>query len=234
MKYQQLTEGQRYKISLLREDNLSCSEIGIRIGVSKSTVSREVRRNWTAGGYSAAEAQRLSDTRRRGAAKRFISPDTVFYVETGLSWKWSPEQISAVGKRIGAPVSHEWIYQHVQADKAAGGELYKHLRQGKRRYRKGCGQKRGRIPDAVSIEQRPAVVDERGRPGDREADLVLGKQGTGTVVTLAERKSRIYLTKKVFSKEAGEVSSAIISMLSDYKEVCHTITFDNGGEFSEH
>lgn len=62
MKYQQLTEGQRYQISLLREDNLSCSEIGIRIGVSKSTVSREVRRNWTAGGYSAAEAQRLSDT----------------------------------------------------------------------------------------------------------------------------------------------------------------------------
>ncbi|HCA3884885.1 TPA: helix-turn-helix domain-containing protein [Salmonella enterica] len=81
MKYQQLTEGQRYQISLLREDNLSCSEIGIRIGVSKSTVSREVRRNWTAGGYSAAEAQRLSDTRRRVAAKRFISPDTVFYVD---------------------------------------------------------------------------------------------------------------------------------------------------------
>lgn len=107
MKYQQLTEGQRYQISVLREDNLSCSEIGIRIGVSKSTVSREVRRNWTTGGYSAAEAQRLSDTRRRAAAKRFISPDTVFYVETGLSWKWRPEQISAVGKRIGAPVSHE-------------------------------------------------------------------------------------------------------------------------------
>ncbi|EAB8478836.1 IS30 family transposase [Salmonella enterica subsp. enterica serovar Java] len=163
MKYQQLTEGQRYPISVLREDNLSCSEIGKRVGVSKSTVSREVRRNWTAGGYSAAEAQRLSDTRRRAATKRFISPDTVFYVETGLSWKWSPEQISAVGKRIGAPVSHEWIYQHVQADKAAGGELYKHLRQGKRRYRIGYGQKRGRIPDAVSIEQRPAVVDERSR-----------------------------------------------------------------------
>lgn len=53
-------------------------------------------------------------------------------------------------------------------------------------------------------------------------------------MTLAERKSRIYLTKKVFSREAGEVSNAIISMLSDYKDVCHTVTFDNGGEFSEH
>lgn len=234
MKYRQLTEGIRYQIALLLGEEISLSEIGKRVGISKSIVSREVRRNRTAGGYSAAGAQGLSDTLRRAAAKRFISPDTVFYVEMGLSWKWSPEQISAVGKRIGVPVSHEWIYQHVQADKAAGGELYKHLRQGKRRYRKGYGQKRSRIPDAVSIELRPAVVDERSRLGDWEADLVLGAQGTGAIVTLAKRKSRIYLTKKVFSKDAGEVSSAIISMLSIYKDACHTITFDNGGEFSEH
>lgn len=234
MKYRQLTEGARYQIALLFGEKISLTEISKRVGVSKSTVSREIRRNSMAGDYSAAEAQRLSEARRRSAARRSISPDTVFYVETGLCWKWSPEQISAICKRIGNPVSHEWIYQHVQADKANGGELYKHLRQGKRRYRKGYGTKRGRIPDAVSIEQRPAVVDERSRLGDWEADLVLGAQGTGAIVTLAERKSRIYLTKRVFSKEAGEVSSAIISMLSGYKDVCHTITFDNGGEFSEH
>ncbi|HBC7422642.1 TPA: IS30 family transposase, partial [Serratia marcescens] len=234
MKYRQLTEGTRYQIALLFGEKISLTEISKRVGVSKSTVSREVRRNSMAGDYSAAEAQRLSEARRRSAAKRSISPDTVFFVETGLCWKWSPEQISAICNRIGSPVSHEWIYQHVQANKANGGELYKHLRQGKRRYRKGYGTKRGRIPDAVSIEQRPAVVDERSRLGDWEADLVLGAQGTGAIVTLAERKSRMYLTKKVFSKEAGEVSRAIISMLSSYKDVCHTITFDNGGEFSEH
>ena len=234
MKYRQLTEGVRYQIALLFGEKISLTEISKRVGVSKSTVSRELRRNSVAGDYSAAETQRLSEARRRSAARRSIGPDTVFYVETGLCWKWSPEQISAICKRIGSPVSHEWIYQHVQADKANGGELYKHLRQGKRRYRKGYGTKRGRIPDAVSIEQRPVVVDERSRLGDWEADLVLGAQGTGAIVTLAERKSRIYLTKKVFSKESGEVSSAIISMLSSYKDVCHTITFDNGGEFSEH
>lgn len=78
------------------------------------------------------------------------------------------------------------------------------------------------------------MVDERSLPGDWEADLVLGAQGSGAIVTLAERNSRIYLTKKVFSKEAGEISSVIISMLGSYKYVCHTITFDNGGEFSAH
>lgn len=105
--------------------------------------------------------------------------------------------------------------------------LYKHLRQGKRRYRKGYGTKRSPIPGAVSIEQRPTVVDERSRLGDWKADLVLGAQGTGAIVMLAERWSRIYLTKKVFSKDAGEVSSAIISMVDGNKDVCHTITFDN-------
>ena len=62
----------------------------------------------------------------------------------------------------------------------------------------------------------------------------MGKQGTGAIVTLVERKSRIYLTKKVFSNDSGEVAAAIISMLNGYKEVCHTITFDNGGEFTQH
>ncbi|NJD86278.1 IS30 family transposase [Candidatus Erwinia dacicola] len=121
--------------------------------------------------------------------------------------------MSAIGDIIGRPVSHEWIYQHVSGDKVQGGKLYKLLRQGKCRYRKGYGKKRSPIPDAVSIEQRPAMVDERSRVGDWEADLVLGKQGTGAIVTLVERKNRI---------------------LSGYKDVCHTITFDNGREFTRH
>ncbi len=78
------------------------------------------------------------------------------------------------------------------------------------------------------------MVDARTRLGDWEADLVMGKQGTGTIFKLVERKSRIYLTKKVFSKNSGEVAAAIISMLSGYKDVCHSITFDNGREFTQH
>ena len=234
MSYQQLTEGQRYQIALLYEDNFTLTEIGRRLDVNKSTISRELRRNRTPEGYQPNQAQRLSEVSRRTSAKRCVCAKTVDFVEFALSWKWSPEQISGVAELIGLPVSHEWIYRHVYSDKASGGELYKHLRQGKRRYRRGKGKKRSPIPDAVSIELRPAIVDERGRLGDWEADLVLGQQGTGAIVTLAERKSRIYLTKKVFSKDAHEVSNAIISLLSEYKDVCHTITFDNGGEFRQH
>ncbi|XYX41445.1 IS30 family transposase [Candidatus Erwinia dacicola] len=221
-------------MALLCEDKVSQAEIGRRLGVCKSTVSRELRRNRSVDGYQPAVAQKLSTSRRKAAGKRRMHEDTVFFVEAALNWLWSPEQISAIGDIIGRPVSHEWIYQHVSGDKVQGGKLYKLLRQGKRRYRKGYGKKRSLIPDAISIEQRPAVVDERSRIGDWEADLVLGKQGTGAIVTLVERKSRIYLTKKVFSKDSAEVAAAIISMMSGYKDVCHTITFDNGREFTRH
>jgi transposase, IS30 family len=203
MNYQQLTEGQRYQIALLYEDNFSLTEIGRRLGVNKSTISREVRRNRTSDGYEPDNAQSLCDARRAVSAKRSICHKTIDFVELTLEWKWSPEQISAIAQIVGLSVSHEWIYQYVCADKARGGELYTHLRQDKRRYRKGYGQKRSRIPDAVYIELRPAVVNECSRLGDWEADLVLGKQGTGAIVTLAERKSRIYLTKKVLSKGYG-------------------------------
>lgn len=63
---------------------------------------------------------------------------------------------------------------------------------------------------------------------------MLGKQGAGAILILAERKIRIYMTKNVFRKMQCKLSYAIISLLSDYKDVCHTITFDNGLEFSEH
>ncbi|MDX7998153.1 IS30 family transposase [Xenorhabdus sp. Reich] len=152
----------------------------------------------------------------------------------GLRAHWNSEQISQVGKTYGLFVSHAWIYQYPYENKRQGGKLWTCLRQAKRRYRKGNSQNRSPIPDAVSIEHRPARVEERSRLGDWEADLVLGKQGTGAIVTLAERCSRMYLIKKVPSKEAEVVSDAIIALLDDYKNQCFTITFDNGGEFREH
>lgn len=156
------------------------------------------------------------------------------YVELTLSWYWSPEQISGVGKLIGLPVSHEWIYRYVATDKARGGTLYKALRQGHKRYRRGTLSKRSVIPDPRAIDERPSIVDTRERFGDWEVDTVLGKHGTGALVTLAERKSRHYLVRKVDAKRAADVRDAIIDMLMPYAAHVHTITADNGSEFVEH
>lgn len=63
---------------------------------------------------------------------------------------------------------------------------------------------------------------------------MLGKHGSGALVTLAERKSRLYLVRKVSAKRATDVRGAIIDMLQPYAAHVHTITADNGSEFVEH
>ncbi len=160
---------------------------------------------------------------------------TIRYVELALSWQLWPEQISGAGQLMGMPVSHEWIYRYIAADKMQGGQLYKALRQGHKRYRKGTTGKKGCvIPEPRSIEERPAIVETRERLGDWEVDTVLGKQGTGALVTLAERRSRLYLVRKVAAKRAADVRDAVIDMLKPYAGHVHTITADNGSEFVDH
>jgi IS30 family transposase len=159
---------------------------------------------------------------------------TVAFVEFGLSHKWSPEQIAGVGQLIGYPVSHEWIYGFIQRDKLDGGKLFKQLRRGRRKYRKGSRAKRVIIPNRVGIEHRPAVVDKKHRFGDWEVDTVLGRQGSGAIVSLVERKSKLYLIRKVPAKRAEDVRRAMIKMLWRYRRHVLTITADNGLEFCEH
>lgn len=101
-----------------------------------------------------------------------------------------------MGRVIGLSVSHAWIYDYVQRDKLSGGKLFRHLRQGHRRYRKGRRAKRVIIPNRVGIEHRPVIVDKKRRFGDWEADTVLGKHGTGAIVSLVERQSKLYLIRK--------------------------------------
>lgn len=59
---------------------------------------------------------------------------------------------------------------------------------------------------------------------------MIGKRGTGAIVTLLERKSRFYLVKKVTSKHA----EATIKMLQPFKVLVNSITADSGLEFAEH
>ena len=235
MSYKQLIEGQRYQIEAYLREGFSYREIGNRLKVSHSTISREVRRNRIRGTHYLPEvAQSKTVKRRRSAAKYRVSALTIVFVEFGLTEKWSPEQIAGVGKLIGHPVSHEWIYGYVQRDKLSGGKLHTQLRHGRRKYRKGSRAKRVIIPNRVGIEHRPAIVDRKKRFGDWEADTVLGKNGTGAIVSLVERKSKFYLIRKVPAKSAAEVSRAMVGMLWRYRRHVHTITADNGTEFCAH
>jgi len=210
--------------------------IAAELGVHKSTVSRELKRNRGGRGYRPKQAHEFALARRKSRARPRISAATWDLVEKHLRLDLSPEQVSGrLDKLHGISVSHERIYQYVYADKRAGGDLHTHLRcRKKRRKRYGKYSRRGQIPGRVGIEHRPAVVDSRLRIGDWEADTIIGKGHRQAIVSLTERKSTFTLLKKVPQKTAKQVEAATVKLLEPVKRAVHTITSDNGTEFARH
>lgn len=141
---------------------------------------------------------------------------TASFVESGLDQKWSPEKIASVGRIIGRKVSHEWVCGYVQRYKLTGGKLDKQLRQSRRKYCKGSCAKCVIIPNRFVIECRLAIVNKKKWFGDWEADTVLGKQEIGAIASLVERKSKLYLIRKVPAKSAADVAKAIVGILWKY------------------
>jgi len=235
MAHIQLTSEQRYQIKALLQANQRPTKIAEIIGVDRSTIYRELKRNTGLRGYRPKQAHEKALARRQGKSKERIGPETWELIEEKLRLDWSPEQIARWFKKHGyVMVSHEWIYHHVYADKRAGGNLHKHLRcQKPYRKRAGSNDRRGKIPNTTSIEQRPEIVEQRIRLGDWEVDLILGRGHQGVVVTLTDRKSRFTLLRKVLSKQAELVAQAIIDLLN-WVEPLRTITADNGKEFANH
>ncbi|CAH1386403.1 HTH_38 domain-containing protein [Candidatus Nitrotoga sp. M5] len=203
-KYKQLTIGQRYQIYGLKQAVLNQTQIAQKIGVDKSTISREFRRNKGQRGWRPKQAQSFRDERRQALANgKCFSSDEWGEVERLIREDLSPEQAAnRLELEGGLQISHEIIYQHLYTDKRNGGDLHRHLRSHKpRRKRYASGQeRRGMITNRVSIDERPEIVDQKTRMGDWEGDTVIGKNHKGGLVTLAEKKSRYVLAGHIRSK----------------------------------
>ena len=235
--YTQLAQEQRYQIYALLKAGHNQTEIAVIIGCSKSTVSRELRRNRGLRGYRPKQAQQLTEARRHCRVRPRVTGHTWRLVERLLREDWSPEQISGwLERERGIRISHEWIYQYVFQDKRQGGDLHCHLRcQKKRRKRYGANnRRRGQLRNRISIEERPAIVDRRERLGDWELDTVIGKGKKQALVSLTERKARLTLLAKVSDRKAETVKDAITKLLEPLSSRVHTLTSDNGKEFADH
>jgi IS30 family transposase len=235
MSYKQLAQEQRYQIYALLKMGHNQTEIATVIGMHKSTISRELGRNSGLRGYRPKQAHHKALSRRNHSRMRIWS-ETWELIEAKLRLDWSPEQVSGwLSRQHAIQVSHEWIYQYILTDKQAGGDLYRHLRcQKKRRKRYGSYDRRGQLPNRVSIEERPEIVEKRQRIGDWEVDTLIGKGHRQAIVTLTDRKSRFALLRKVDRRTADQVSEAVIGLLQPVMDRLHTLTADNGKEFAEH
>lgn len=236
MNYTQLTREQRYQIYAWYQVGHSRTDIAILLGVHKSTISRELRRNAGKKGYRPKQAHELALSRRCLGHRTRIKQATWERVELLLQQQWSPEQIHGRLRLEKQPsVSPEWIYQYIYQDKRRGGTLHRHLRsQKKQRKRYGGHSRRAQIPNRTSIEQRPKIVASKRRIGDWESDTLIGARHRGAILSCNERKSKLTLLRKLETKGALEVKREFVDLLAPVADKVFTVTLDNGKEFCEH
>ena len=236
--YKQLTYEQRCQIYVLNKSAMSQQAIADTVGVTQPTISRELRRNAGERGYRYPPAQGKRDERRAKAAKAVkMTPDMIQRIELKLHKKWSPEQISGwLLEEREEFLSHETLYLPIWENKAAGGDLFNYLRRKGKAYqpRSKSQAGRGHIKNRVSIDERPNIVDEKGRVGDWEIDLVIGKGHSGALVTIVERATSYTVSMRIDDTSAQTVTQATIALLTPLKERVLTITADNGKEFAYH
>lgn len=245
-KYQRLNLAEREELSR----GLACGEpyreIARSLGRNVSTVSREVRRNAPCvGWYRATEAQRRAARRQRRRSRRLHrSPRLRRYVFQHLRLAWSPEQIAEGLKRAypqdpSMRLSHEALYTYLYVLPRGGlrKELLSYLRQHrKQRHPRSRGQdRRGQIPEMISIEERPADVADRSVPGHWEGDLLMGRRNQSAVGTLVERTTRTLILVPLKGHDAQSVRKAFAKELKSLpRQMRLTLTYDRGKEMAQH
>jgi len=235
-----ITEKQRYAISKMLQVPMSKKDIAEAIGVDRSNIYREIKRNCDSrsGKYNPDLAQRKADKRKVEKKRKEVFTQAMKKrVKKLLRKDLSPEQIVGRSQVENiAMVSHETIYCWIWQDKRQGGDLHKSLRRQGRKYSKRGSKNAGRgfIPNRVEIDQRPSIVEQKERFGDLEIDTIIGKNHKGAILTINDRATSRVWIRKLSGKEAIPVAKITVWALRKVKNLIHTITADNGKEFALH
>jgi IS30 family transposase len=235
---QQLTQSDRAVLAQLLSLKYKKQRIAEHLGVHRSTIFRELKRNTGPRGYEPQEAQHRTDARRWvNRTPKMRNAKTLAYVQERLRQQWSPDQIAGRSqtdfprdpkRRISGQTIYTWIEREKRNGRAEWRDC---LRFGKPRRRRPEGQLRG----PVSIEGRPHVADVRRRYGDWEGDTIVGLDRRGGLVSLVERKSGYTLLKRVDDLKSRTVCDALTQALAKLDPLLRrSATFDNGSEFAQH
>ena len=236
--YKHLTREQRYAIYLGIQKKESYKAIAQAIGVSTSTISREVKRNSTRNNkYVWNKAQDSADSRKHcSPGNRAIRAEIIWRVKQYIKdEQWSPKQISGyLATKDSIQISHETIYKIIRND--VTGELARNCRHKMKYTRKNKGThvtKATNIKNRVSIHERPQEANGK-RFGDWEMDLIVDKDGNA-ILTMIERSTNYLMMQKLKEgKKALPLAKAVRRLLLPYKAKLLTITTDNGSEFAAH
>lgn len=249
--YRHLSEAERGKIEAYLSESLKPAEIARRLGRNRSTISRELKRGTVKQvkqvnakkiyfrQYFADRAQNRYTESRKGSyylklkkvSKSFLTAFTeamtakprIHSVDTFIhSYKLeNPKEIVPSTKTLYTYI-HKGLLdiKPIDLPKAVRIRKRKKLRQSTKKHL------------GISIDKRPAHINDRSTFGHWEIDSVLGLKTTGepSVMTLVERQTRYALTIKLPEKKAQYVNQAVLDYMKDYP--IKSITADNGSEFA--
>ena len=242
MSYYHLTHNERAGLAAYLRLGLSQASAARHLGRDPATISRELRRNGypTKSGYHIGVAHRLARSRRAQANYRpRIVPGGFLdrYIPRALSCDLSPEQIAGkLAFALGSPqVCHETIYRWIYLKRPDLGKLLPY-RCNKYRRRRGTNTRWYKRETAKKrwIDERPTIVDTRGRIGDWEGDTVHGAAKSGYLATLVERKSGYLVARKLQNPNGEEMLGAVMTLASLPPAKRRTLTLDNGFEMNQH
>lgn len=240
-----LTPEERDEIAVMRAQGKSLNDIAHKLQRTKSTISRELRRNRSLiyNVYLSHRAQQRAAERKSVAHQRPRLKHSMIrcYVTRKLKQGWSPEQIAG-RLSIEYPalsISHEALYQYLYDSRVRqNNDLVPYLpRAHKRRQLKGHRHTHRslHIPHRISIDERPASISTRKQFGHWETDSVISRQSTAALNVSVERKSRFSKITKMTQKSAQQTRCALTRTLSRLpRHARRTVTYDNGSENVEH
>lgn len=215
----------------------SGSEIARTLGKDPSSVNRHIA---TYGGreeYDAHEVRRKRRMKRIAAMHgiRVIKGVLLRFIRRELKDHKSPEQIAGVLQKRGKSLVASTIYRYLN-ERAP--HLKKFLRSKKGKYRRRRGTKKREEwreqRKKRRIDERPAIVERRGRIGDLEGDTMMGRDKRVRIVTFVDRRTGYLIAFLLPKMNARLVTSLAIKHFRTIpKKKRKTITFDNGIEFSD-
>lgn len=247
MKYTRLNSQDREQIMIMLSLVKTYTEIAHAIGRSVSTITREVHsRKTVTGTYSVLTAQTHANeaAKRHHTQRKLDDPHLLRLVTEKLKLRWSPEQITQTLRSTYPDdstmhVSHETIYSYlyVQGRGHLKKELIRYLRQHRptRRPKKREREYRGKIPNMVSIHQRPPEVEDRTVPGHWEGDLIMGARNQSALGTLVERTTRFVILVPLRAHDAESVRKSFARNIRHLpSHLFKSLTYDQGKEMAEH
>ncbi|WP_370206689.1 IS30 family transposase [Pararhodobacter marinus] len=245
MAHTELDLRERRAIEDMLNAKMPISKIAAEIGRHRSTVYREIKRNFFTdeelpylnGNYGMV-AQREA-AKRRARRRKLIRLEALrAHVVDRLIEGWTPEQIAGRLGFEGQPVrvSHETIYAYVYSKEGQSEDLARHLpsRRKKRRPRYSRRPRGQMFPQERSIHQRPDYVATREPFGEWEGDLMIFErsQGKMNVASILERKTRFAVLFRNNDRSSTQLINKLMDVMEPLPQTARkSITFDRGFEF---